>query len=57
MKLADLLTLSAERGASDMHLTAGLPPLIRVDGDIGPLFDEPVSSLAGSGCFLESSRC
>lgn len=38
MKLADLLTLSAERGASDMHLTAGLPPLIRVDGDIGPIF-------------------
>ena len=52
MKLADLLTLSAERGASDMHLTAGLPPLIRVDGDIGPLFDEPVSSLAGSGELL-----
>lgn len=52
MKLADLLTLSAERGASDMHLTAGLPPLIRVDGDIGPLFDEPVSSLASSGELL-----
>jgi len=52
MKLADLLTLSAERGASDMHLTAGLPPLIRVDGDIGPLFDEPAPSLAGSGELL-----
>ncbi len=49
MKLADLLALSVERGASDMHLTAGLPPLIRVDGDIGPLFDEPVPTLSGSG--------
>lgn len=49
MKIADLLKLSVERGASDLHLTAGLPPLVRIDGEIGPLFDEPVIGLAGSG--------
>ena len=30
----DLLRLTAERGASDLHLTAGLPPMIRVDGEL-----------------------
>ena len=49
MKIADLLTLSVERGASDLHLTAGLPPLVRIDGDICSLFDEPGIGLAGSG--------
>ncbi|KRP29576.1 MAG: type IV pili twitching motility protein PilT, partial [OM182 bacterium BACL3 MAG-120924-bin41] len=49
MKIADLLNLSVERGASDLHLTAGLPPLVRIDGEICPLFDEPVVGLAGSG--------
>ncbi len=28
----DLLRITAERGASDLHLTAGLPPMVRVDG-------------------------
>jgi len=56
MKLADLLTLSVERGASDMHLTAGLPPLVRVDGDICPLFDEPVTKLADSGEQLDQQQ-
>jgi twitching motility protein PilT len=36
MKIADLLNLSVERGASDLHLTAGLPPLVRIDGEICP---------------------
>jgi twitching motility protein PilT len=49
MKIADLLNLSVERGASDLHLTAGLPPLVRIDGEICPLFAEPVIGLAGSG--------
>ncbi len=33
----DLLRITTERGASDLHLTAGLPPMIRVDGDLVPL--------------------
>lgn len=42
MAIPDLLALAVERGASDVHLCAGLPPLIRVDGDIEPLASEPV---------------
>lgn len=34
MKIADLLTETLERGASDLHLTAGMPPLLRINGDI-----------------------
>ena len=34
MDITGLLTFSKEKGASDLHLSAGLPPLIRVDGDI-----------------------
>ncbi|MBL6753824.1 MAG: type IV pilus twitching motility protein PilT [Pseudomonadales bacterium] len=49
MKIADLLNLTVERGASDLHLTAGLPPLVRIDGEISPLFAEPMVGLGGSG--------
>ena len=49
MKIADLLSLTVQRGASDLHLTAGLPPLVRIDGEICPLFDEPVVGLGESG--------
>lgn len=34
MGIKELLAISVEQGASDLHLTAGMPPLIRVDGDI-----------------------
>ena len=34
MDIAELLGLSVKQGASDLHITAGMPPLIRVDGDI-----------------------
>ena len=37
MHIEELLALAAERGASDLHLSAGLPPLARIDGDIEPL--------------------
>ena len=32
--ITELLAFSAAQGASDLHLSAGLPPMIRVDGDI-----------------------
>lgn len=32
----DLLHLTVERGASDLHITVGLPPMIRVDGALQP---------------------
>ncbi|WP_110669269.1 type IV pilus twitching motility protein PilT [Salinicola halophilus] len=34
MDITELLAFSAKQGASDLHLSAGLPPLIRVDGDM-----------------------
>jgi twitching motility protein PilT len=34
MDIAQLLTFSVKQGASDLHLSAGLPPMIRVDGDV-----------------------
>jgi len=34
MDIAELLTFSVNNGASDLHLSAGMPPMIRVDGDM-----------------------
>ena len=34
MDIAELLTFSVKNGASDLHLSAGMPPMIRVDGDM-----------------------
>ena len=34
MDITELLGFSVKQGASDLHITAGMPPLIRVDGDI-----------------------
>jgi twitching motility protein PilT len=34
MDIAELLAFSVKNNASDLHVSAGLPPMIRVDGDI-----------------------
>ncbi|HED17517.1 MAG TPA: type IV pilus twitching motility protein PilT [Gammaproteobacteria bacterium] len=34
MDIAELLAFSVKNNASDLHLSSGLPPMIRVDGDI-----------------------
>ncbi|MDX1592930.1 MAG: type IV pilus twitching motility protein PilT [Gammaproteobacteria bacterium] len=34
MDISELLAFAQKNGASDLHLSAGLPPMIRVDGDI-----------------------
>jgi Tfp pilus assembly pilus retraction ATPase PilT len=34
MDKTELLAFTAQQNASDLHLSAGLPPMIRVDGDI-----------------------
>ncbi|MBK1700863.1 PilT/PilU family type 4a pilus ATPase [Thiococcus pfennigii] len=51
MDIAELLAFSVKNNASDLHLSAGLPPMIRVDGDIRrinvpPLDHRTVHSLA-----------
>ena len=34
MDISQLLAFSVKNGASDLHLSAGVPPMIRVDGDV-----------------------
>jgi len=34
LDITELLAFSAKQKASDLHLSAGLPPMIRVDGDV-----------------------
>lgn len=34
MDITELLAFSNKQGASDLHLSAGMPPMIRIDGDI-----------------------
>src|SRR5256714_8569379 len=42
--LIDFLALAAERGASDLHLTVGAPPMLRIAGVIQPLTEEPLTA-------------
>jgi twitching motility protein PilT len=41
--LAQLLQTMIERGASDLHITSGTPPQIRVNGDLVPLNHPPMA--------------
>jgi twitching motility protein PilT len=34
MDITELLSFTVQQGASDLHITAGMPPVIRVDGDV-----------------------
>lgn len=34
MNISELLTFAIANRASDLHLSAGLPPMLRIDGDI-----------------------
>src|SRR5436309_9117100 len=42
--LIDFLVLATQQGASDLHLTAGASPMMRVAGVIQPLMEEPLSA-------------
>src|SRR4051812_1788886 len=42
--LIDFLVLAAEKGASDLHLTAGAPPMMRVAGVMQPLAEDALSA-------------
>jgi len=35
--IRDLLLEAVEKGASDLHLTVGIPPTLRIEGDLQPL--------------------
>ncbi|KMT21326.1 type IV pilus twitching motility protein PilT [Clostridium cylindrosporum] len=40
INLKDLLKECGERGASDLHITVGVPPMLRVNGNLTPIGDE-----------------
>jgi twitching motility protein PilT len=42
-QIDDILKLATERGASDLHLSPGNAPMVRVDGELVPLTDERLS--------------
>jgi len=41
--IAQLLTFAVKNNASDLHLSAGVPPMIRVDGDVKRINMPPLS--------------
>ncbi|GLR26007.1 MULTISPECIES: type IV pilus twitching motility protein PilT [Limnobacter] len=43
MTLTELLTWTVEENASDLHLSADLPPMVRVDGEVRKLNDAVLS--------------
>jgi twitching motility protein PilT len=54
MQINLLLQRAAEAGASDIHLKAGRPPILRHDGQLAPLDDWPVLREADLEAILES---
>nr|BFD45011.1 type IV pilus twitching motility protein PilT [Pseudomonas sp. FFPRI_1] len=44
MDITELLALSVSLGASDLHLSAGLAPMLRIDGDIRPSGGPPLDA-------------
>ncbi len=57
--LHDLLKYMIEKGASDLHITTGIPPSIRVDGKIKLIPGlEPLSAISDQGPLLQHPhRC
>ena len=41
IEMNDLLQLTVDEGASDLHLTVGAPPILRISGGLQPL-DSPL---------------
>ena len=37
MDITQLLTFSVQQKASDLHISAGLPPMLRIDGYVGKI--------------------
>ncbi len=42
IKMNDLLQLVVDENASDLHLTVGVPPVLRINGSMHPLESEPL---------------
>ena len=53
MNITELLGFSVKQGASDLHITAGMPPLIRVDGDMRKINVPPMDHKQVHGLIYE----
>ncbi len=45
LQMDSLLRLAHERGASDVHITTGAPPMFRIHGEMRPVGGEPLTPL------------
>ncbi|MDD2678060.1 MAG: PilT/PilU family type 4a pilus ATPase [Candidatus Paceibacterota bacterium] len=41
-KLAEIMVLAAQQGASDLHISVGKHPTVRIDGNLVPISHEPI---------------
>ena len=53
MDMTELLAFTAQQNALDLHLSAGLSPMIRVDGDIGPINVTPMDHAQVQGLIYD----
>lgn len=53
MGIRDLLQLTVDKQASDLHLVVGVPPMLRVDGELEAVNSEPVLTEALIGELLK----
>jgi twitching motility protein PilT len=42
VSIKELLTKTIEKGASDLHIVVGAPPILRVNGNLEPLHEYPI---------------
>src|SRR3989344_440708 len=42
MTVKELLQLTIDRNASDLHLVVGVPPILRINGRLGPVESESI---------------
>jgi twitching motility protein PilT len=54
MVIKDLLQLTVETNASDLHLLAGVPPVLRIDGVLSPVEGSEVLTTATLGELVKS---
>src|SRR5262249_3405765 len=46
LRAEDLMTLAIQKGASDLHLNPGRPPVLRIDGSLVPQGETPLDDAA-----------
>src|SRR3990172_2791087 len=49
-----LLDMAIQRNASDLHLTVGIPPMIRIDGKLANVPDEPILDATAVSRLIQS---